>query len=127
MRKKFGNNVIVLAAVLLVSTGVWAKPDGQQGGGAGKRPDNSMQKSPRMDGDDAREELHERRRDEEYRREKSKEMESKREHRGDDDASGLAKQREMKINQEQKELGRGSEKGQEAREENSRKWWKIWE
>ena len=127
MRKNFGNHIIVLAAVLLVSTGVWAKPDGRQGGGPGKGPDNSAQKSPSMDRDDARKELHERRRDEEYRREKSKEMESKRERRDDDDASGLAKQREMKMNQEQKELGRGSEKGQEMREEHSRKWWKFWE
>lgn len=44
----------------------------------------------------------------------------------DDDGRGLEKQREMKMDQEQKELGKGSEKGQEMREEHSRKWWKFW-
>ena len=44
----------------------------------------------------------------------------------DGDKRGLEKQREMKMDQEQKELGKGSEKGQEMREQNSRKWWQIW-
>ncbi|MEH6544026.1 MAG: hypothetical protein V7721_08800 [Porticoccaceae bacterium] len=44
----------------------------------------------------------------------------------DGDKRGLEKQREMKMDQEQKELGKGSEKGQEMREQNSRKWWKFW-
>lgn len=39
---------------------------------------------------------------------------------------GLAKQKTMKSEQERKELGKGSEKGQEARSE-SKKWWKFWE
>jgi len=38
---------------------------------------------------------------------------------------GLEKQREMKMEQEQKELGKGSEQGQETREK-SKKWWKFW-
>jgi len=32
----------------------------------------------------------------------------------------------MKMDQEQKEMGKGSEKGQEMREEKSKKWWKFW-
>lgn len=44
----------------------------------------------------------------------------------DGDKRGLEKQREMKMDQEQKELGKGSEKGQEMREQNSKKWWKFW-
>lgn len=44
----------------------------------------------------------------------------------DGDNRGLEKQRQMKMDQEQKELGKGSEKGREMREEHSRKWWKFW-
>lgn len=40
---------------------------------------------------------------------------------------GLAKQSEKKMEQERKELGKGSETGQQKREEHSRKWWKFWE
>ena len=40
--------------------------------------------------------------------------------------AGLAKQREKKMGQEQKELGKGSDQGQASREEHSRKWWKFW-
>ena len=39
---------------------------------------------------------------------------------------GLEKQQSMKTEQEQKELGKGSEKGQQAREEHGKKWWKFW-
>lgn len=39
---------------------------------------------------------------------------------------GLEKQRERVMEQEQKELGKGSEQGQESRE-NRRKWWRFWE
>ncbi|PWI34116.1 hypothetical protein DI392_07955 [Vibrio albus] len=41
--------------------------------------------------------------------------------------SGLEKQKQKKAEQEHKELGKGSEKGQQKREENSKKWWKFWE
>lgn len=41
--------------------------------------------------------------------------------------SGLEKQKEKKAYQVQNELGKGSEKGQAQREENSKKWWKFWE
>ncbi len=39
---------------------------------------------------------------------------------------GLEKQREKKAEQVRKEMGKGSEKGQEMREQHSRKWWKFW-
>ena len=45
----------------------------------------------------------------------------------DGDNSGLARQREMKTLEQQKELGRGSEQGQKTREEQRKKWWKFWE
>ena len=43
------------------------------------------------------------------------------------DNAGMQKQREMKTEQEQKELGKGSEQGQAARETHRKKWWKFWE
>jgi len=39
---------------------------------------------------------------------------------------GMEKQREMKAEQEQKELGKGSAQGQESREQR-KKWWRFWE
>jgi hypothetical protein len=39
---------------------------------------------------------------------------------------GLEKQREKKAGQVQKELDKGSERGQEARQKR-KKWWKFWE
>lgn len=39
---------------------------------------------------------------------------------------GLEKQQAMKSQQIQNESGKGSEQGQAAREENSKKWWKFW-
>lgn len=42
------------------------------------------------------------------------------------DAEGRARQIEKKADQERKELGKGSEKGREMREKNSRKWWRFW-
>lgn len=108
------NGVIVLAISALATTGVLAKNEGK-GGGAAKRPDTSHQKksfekSTKMDRDETK--MKKRERDEDGY---------------DNDASGLAKQRDKKAMQEKKELGRGSEKGQEMREEHSQKWWKFWE
>lgn len=40
--------------------------------------------------------------------------------------SGLEKQQAKKSEQVQNELDKGSEQGQEARKENSKKWWKFW-
>ncbi len=42
------------------------------------------------------------------------------------DKEGLEKQKSKKLDQEQKELEKGSAKGKESREENSKKWWKFW-
>lgn len=43
------------------------------------------------------------------------------------DKEGLEKQKNKKLDQEQKELDKGSAKGKESREENSKKWWKFWD
>lgn len=42
------------------------------------------------------------------------------------DLKGLEKQKLKKAEQSQKELDKGSEKGQAARAEKSKKWWKFW-
>jgi membrane protein involved in colicin uptake len=39
----------------------------------------------------------------------------------------MERQREMKAEQERKELGKGSEQGQDMRQEHSRKWWRFWD
>ncbi|WP_394248481.1 hypothetical protein [Vibrio profundi] len=45
----------------------------------------------------------------------------------DEKLKGLEKQKQKKATQERKESGKGSETGQEQRDENSKKWWKFWE
>lgn len=55
----------------------------------------------------------------------SREQRSKKSFR-EDKPRGLIRQTEKKTEQEQKEMGRGSEKGREAREIR-KKWWKFWE
>jgi len=39
---------------------------------------------------------------------------------------GFEEQKMKKAEQERKEMGKGSEKGQAAREEHSKKWWQFW-
>ncbi|GAB3110895.1 hypothetical protein G8770_20465 [Aestuariicella hydrocarbonica] len=39
---------------------------------------------------------------------------------------GSDKQAQAKAEQSRNELGKGSEQGQQAREEHSKKWWKFW-
>ena len=46
--------------------------------------------------------------------------------RAEKDNKGMAKQAEKKAEQERKEMGKGSEQGQAARAENSKKWWQFW-
>jgi|TARA_R110000851_G_scaffold5825_3_gene23797 hypothetical protein len=41
------------------------------------------------------------------------------------DYQSMDKHHDKKMNKERKELGKGSEQGQESREEHSQKWWKF--
>ncbi len=102
---KVVRSAIVLMVTIGLSAGVLAKPEGNQGGGGDKRPSSSYGNQ--------------------NHKEKSLEKAPRRE-REEDSAAGLEKQRDRKADQEQKELGQGSEQGQAAREEHSRKWWKFW-
>ena len=136
MKKKIISGVFIVTIATVTSTGIWAKNNGQ---GGGMRSEQSKGQMSRDSGRDTNyrtesrsknrehqnDDTKERREEHEERRERKDE--SYRENRSEDDSSpGLNKQRQKKATQEQNELGRGSEKGQQSREENSRKWWKLW-
>jgi len=59
-------------------------------------------------------------------KEKNKEIKEQFIKKEGEPATGLEKQQTMKQEQMQKELGKGSEQGQESREPR-KKWWKFWE
>ena len=137
MNKKLLSSVFILAIATGASTGAWSKGEGKGGGMRSDHPkaqvgraqdrEKSYRKETKekrrehRDDDDAKE------RREEHEERREGEEKTYREHREDGEKpAGLAKQREKKTAQEQKELGRGSEQGQKAREEHSRKWWKLW-
>jgi hypothetical protein len=61
--------------------------------------------------------------DEEKGKEKSKDKSKNKDNK---DNKGLEKQKDKKSEQERKESGKGSDKGKEARETHSKKWWKFW-
>lgn len=132
MKNKLIAGVLVLGvSAVLSGPQVWAKSEDKGGkGGLGKSSEKALIKPQDRHQDQMREKVREHRPgdDERERAESHKrQQEREQEHRDDSDASGLAKQRERKITQEQKELGKGSEQGQQMREEHSRKWWKFWE
>ena len=137
MNRKLISGVFILVLATGASTNAWSKGEGKGGGARSDHPQGQMGREQNSDSKYRKEEKEkvrehrddddakERREEHEERRER--EEKAYREHRKDSDKpAGLAKQREKKSAQEQKELGRGSEQGQKAREENSRKWWQLW-
>lgn len=97
-----------------------------------KQAKESKEEKSKKDYEEKREEAKE-------KMEKAKKSKEGKEHDHDDDdhedkikdkgetkLKGLEKQKAMKSEQLQNELGKGSEQGQAAREENSKKWWKLW-
>jgi hypothetical protein len=141
MSKKLIYAVIVLFISALAASGTWAKNEDK---GQGARPDKSYHKDQLKDRDGDMEKARNYRDDDDDDDRKNKEKGGKNKKDGknkknseykqrseydsefDEDSPGLAKQRDKKANQERKELGRGSEQGQQMREEHSRKWWKFW-
>ena len=133
MKKKIISGVFIVTIATVTSTGIWAKNNGQ---GGGMRSEQSKGQMSRDSGRDTKYRTESRSKNREHQNDDTKERheerrerkdESYRENRSEDDSSpGLNKQRQKKATQEQNELGRGSEKGQQSREENSRKWWKLW-
>ncbi len=120
---------LLMAALVTVFAGQThaAKPDH---GGANKgkgRTSEQIKKDPRHRTEEHREYVD--REPAEQDRDRAEEKhQTMKENRGEmsDSDRGLNKQYDMKTEQEQKELGKGSEKGQEIREEHRRKWWKFW-
>ena len=68
--------------------------------------------------------------DDDYLLNEKKQKKEKKEKKEKKDKSsklkGIEKQGAKKSEQEQKEVEKGSDKGQASREENRKKWWKLW-
>ena len=84
----------------------------------------------RAGGGQAEERMREGQRTQEEMREQAERQQEqardRREDSGPSDNRGMEQQRERVMEQEQRELDRGSEQGQEARE-HRRKWWRFWD
>lgn len=137
MKKEILSGLFIVTMATATGSGVWAKNNGQGGGMHSSHPqgqmgrDGSREDKYRKESRDKirkhREEDDAKERREEHEERRHRKEESYREHDSVDNGSpGLNKQRQKKAAQEQKELGRGSEKGQQSREEHSRKWWRFW-
>lgn len=132
MDKKLLHGAMIFAVCVALSSVVLAKPEGsqrdKQGDERSARTSNSHEKQSHEDKSLERERKSMPDRDdaESITREHRNDGDNYR-HADNDVTSGLAKQRDMKADQAQKESGRGSEKGQDMREDHRRKWWKFWE
>lgn len=128
MKREIISGVFILVIAAAASTDAWSKGEGKGGGMRSDHPKGQMDRDKSSEGtyrQETKEKIR-KHRDSDDAKERREEK-AYREHQNDSDKpAGLAKQREKKAAQEQKELGRGSEQGQKAREEHSRKWWKIW-
>jgi len=124
MKKKIG--VLAIAATVALGSAniALAKPDAEKMKGAGHHHEMEEAKDKHHDKKDKMRDKAKTDADDEFDRHDD-EGKFKGKEKGDM-PSGLAKQREKKAGQEQKELGKGSEQGQASREEHSRKWWKFW-
>ncbi len=99
---------------------------------------SAMQEKKEMDGDDVGDEIKDKAMQE--KKHKKDKMKKEKKHKEEKmqqekkdmmveeggDKKGLEKQKAKKAEQEQKELGKGSEKGQESRQKR-KKWYKFWE
>lgn len=135
MNIKVMSGALILVLAVAASTNAWSKSEGKGGGMRSDHPKGQMDRDKSSDSKYRKEEKVREHRDDEDAKERREEHEERREreekayreHQNNNDTpAGLAKQRDKKTVQEQKELGRGSEQGQKSREENSRKWWKLW-
>ena len=108
--KKYLLALILMSA--FVTPAIAEKPEW-----AGKGKPTAEQKEAHKAAMEAKEDLDE---DENLEKEKKekKEKSSK--------SKDIEKQKAKKTEQEQKELDKGSDKGKESREANSKKWWKFW-
>ena len=89
---------------------------------AGKGKPTEEQKAAHKAAMEAKEDLDDDDDDDDDRKKEKKEKKEK-----PDKLKGAEKQTAKKLDQPQNELDKGSDKGKESREANSKKWWKFWE
>lgn len=113
---------VALTAVMVSATALADKPEWA---GKGGKP-TAEQKAAHKDAMNAKQgkggELEE---GKQQKQKKEKNREEKHYREKDEAKEKAGKQQSDKAERERKELGKGSEDGQESRE-NSKKWWKIW-
>lgn len=107
-------NKNLLALLLVAAFAAPAIADKPEWAGKGKPTDE--QKAAHQAAMEAKEDIDD--------NDKVKELKEKKEK--SDKLNGLEKQKAKKSEQVQKELDKGSDIGKEARETNSKKWWKFW-
>ena len=115
------NIVVMFLMSAFIAPTIAEKPD-WAGKGKPTVEQKSAQESVQEDFDDEAERIRER--NEKKDKKDKKEKKEKTEKPGE--PKGLEKQKDKKNGQIQNEIDKGSEKGKESREENSRKWWKFW-
>lgn len=137
MKKEVLSGFFIITVAVITSSGVWAKNSGQGAGMHSSQPQGQVGRDANREFKyhrESRDKIRQQR-EEDDAKERREEHEERRERKEanyrdydsvDNGSPGLNKQRQKKASQEQKELGRGSEKGQQSREEHSRKWWKLW-
>lgn len=144
-RKVLATTLSVLLGSTLAGSAAWAAKPEMAGQGM-NREEHSMMKEERKQertaepatGAATRDQMEKQERERQREMDQDREMRERAELRGQErqrdrmenqdgmDNKGMEKQREMKSEQEMKELGKGSERGQEAREKR-KKWWRFWE
>lgn len=115
---------LIFAVCFLVSgTAIAEKPEW-----AGKGKPTAEQKAAHKNAMNAKEGIEEIKNDTEDKVKEKKQKKNKTEKTLAEGKSvkGIEKQQEKKSSQVQKELGKGSDKGQEA-SRSKKKWWKFWE
>ena len=112
-------SIVSMLLMLLLSTPVLAEKPSW----AGKGKPSAEQKEAHQSAMDEKEKMEGEHDDAEDESEKTKKSKDKSKN---NDNKGLEKQKAGKSEQERKELDKGSDKGKEARETHSKKWWKFW-
>jgi len=123
------NLIVGLAALFLAAPTLAEKPEwaGEGKPTAGQKEAHKEAMKAEADYGDEDDYLNKEKNKKDKQKKEKKEKKLK-DNQGEDygELRGLDKQAVKKSEQERKELGKGSETGQERREE-SKKWWKFWE
>ncbi len=118
----------VLLSVALASPVLAAKNEGTVNGKSSAEQKAAHQSAMQARDDDDDKDEYRARDEDEVKKQKQKQSEkasSSQKYGEKQQAKGKEKQAEKKLNQEQKELDKGSEQGMASRE-NRKKWWNFW-